>query len=87
MNNDLRKFDITITYCVPCDYSDYALGLTKELIKNHQHNINKLTLATGSKGILDIRINNKLIFSKKDSGRYPEAGEISRMLTENYILN
>lgn len=85
MNNDLKKFDITITYCVPCDYSDYALGLTKELIKNYQHNINKLVLKTGSKGIFDIWVNDEIIFSKKELNRYPEPGEISRMLEENFF--
>ena len=85
MNNDLKKLDITIKYCVPCDYSDYALRLTKELIKNYKHNINRHILETGSKGIFDVKVNDEIIFSKKKLERYPEPGEISRILIGNFI--
>lgn len=72
--------DLTITYCVPCDYSEYALSVTRELLKNWQHEINQLVLITGSKGIFDVKVNRELLFSKKELDRYPEPCEISKLL-------
>lgn len=82
MNADSKNINITITYCVPCDYSDHALMVTHELIKNFQHDIKNLTLLTGSKGIFEVKANDEIIFSKKELGRFPESGELVNLLTE-----
>jgi len=74
--------NIEIEYCVPCDYSDYALMAATELIKNFQHDINSLTLITGSKGIFDIKVNGEIMFSKKELNRYPKTGELIILLAE-----
>jgi selenoprotein W-related protein len=38
------------------------------------------TLVPGSGGIFDVIVDGKLIFSKYDSGRYPNPGEITSLL-------
>jgi len=78
MNNNNDK--ITITYCVPCDYSDHALHAAKALIKNFQHDLESITLATGSKGVFDVHVNGDLLFSKSESGRFPENGELVKLM-------
>lgn len=82
MNSNSKNINITITYCVPCDYSDYAIMVTQELIKNFQHDIKNLTLITGSKGIFEVKANDEIIYSKKELGRFPESGELVDRLTE-----
>ena len=37
-------------------------------------------LIEGGKGIFEIKVDGKLIFSKKEVGRFPEEGEITKML-------
>jgi len=85
MINDRKKIDVQIEYCVPCDYSDHALKVSRELLKKFQHDINSLTLITGSKGIFDIKINDKLIFSKKKLNRFPDTGEVSELLKKKWF--
>jgi len=82
MKTESNKFDISIEYCVPCDFSDYALKETKTLIKNFQNDMNRLMLITGNKGIFDVRVNGELIFSKKVKKRYPQPGEIVALIKE-----
>ena len=82
MNSNSKNINITITYCVPCDYSDYAIMVTQELIKNFQHDIKNLTLVTGSKGIFEVKANDEIIYSKKELGRFPESGELVDRFTE-----
>lgn len=86
MNVDSKNINISITYCVPCDYSDYALMVSNELIKNFQHDIKALTLVTGSKGVFEVKANDELIFSKKEQGRFPESGEVVDLFTTK-IMN
>jgi selenoprotein W-related protein len=81
MNAASKKID-ALAYCVPCDYSDHALMATQELVKNFQHDIKTLTLITGSKGIFEIKVNDAVIFSKSDLGKFPEPGELVNRLTE-----
>jgi len=54
--------------------------VTTELISNFQHQINQLTLIMGSNGIFEVKLDDELIFSKKELNRYPETGEIAALL-------
>ncbi len=51
-------------------------------MENYQHLIKSLTLITGSKGVFDVRINDTLVFSKKQLGRHAEPGEILQIFTD-----
>ena len=72
----LKKVDVSIEYCVPCDYSDYALDVAKELIKNYQHVIDRLTFKMGTRGVFEVRVNGEVIFSKQELQRHPRQGEV-----------
>ena len=41
----------------------------------------EVRLIEGSKGIFEVRTAGRLVFSKKEVGRFPEAGEISGLLS------
>lgn len=71
-----KKVNISIEYCVPCDYSDYALGVAKELMKNYQHVIDHLTFEMGSKGVFEVKVDDDVIFSKQAVKRHPRQGEV-----------
>jgi len=47
-----------------------------DLIKNHQHDIESLTLITGSKGVFDVVVDGDVIYSKHEEGRHAEPGEV-----------
>lgn len=38
------------------------------------------TLTKGSGGIFDVVVDGKLVFSKKETGRFPEPGEVPRLI-------
>jgi selenoprotein W-related protein len=77
-----KKVQVSIEYCVPCDYSDYALATARELIKNYQHVIEQLTFKMGSKGVFEVRVDETTIFSKKARQRHPEPGEVLQSFKE-----
>lgn len=77
-----RKLHVSIEYCVPCDYSEYALATARELIKNYQHVIEQLTFQMGSKGVFEVKADNEVLFSKKALGRHPRPGEVLQAFKE-----
>lgn len=77
-----EKVDVRIEYCVPCDYSDFALATARELMKNYQHVIDQLVFKMGSRGVFEVRIDDEVIFSKQALGRHPLPGELLQSFKE-----
>lgn len=84
LNNPLQipKHSVTIEYCVPCDYSDQALMVAKELIRNYQHAIRKLVLQTSSGGRFEVNVDGELLFSKNEHKRHPLPGEVFELFRQ-----
>lgn len=70
--------EIKIVYCVPCGYITRAKWLKEDLGKKVK-NV-KVALEGGEKGIFDVYVDKKLIFSKHKEGRFPETDEILKMV-------
>jgi len=77
-----KKYEVSIEYCVPCDYSAHAFRVTEELLGHYQHIIDKLVIITGSKGVFEVKVNSELIFSKIALKRHPKPGEILQSFKE-----
>lgn len=52
------------------------MSATADLLNNYQHVIEDLQLVTGSKGVFDVRVDGTLLYSKSDTGRHAEPGEV-----------
>ena len=52
------------------------MSAAKDLLSNYQHVIERLTLTTGSQGVFDVTVDGDLIYSKDQTGRHDEPGEI-----------
>jgi selenoprotein W-related protein len=70
---------LKIEYCVVCNYYPRAAGLADQLRKTH--GIDAL-LVKGSGGVFEVTWGNELLFSKKKTGRFPDPGEVERILEE-----
>lgn len=70
---------VSIEYCAPCKFKPMAVGLAAELVESMSADV---TLIPGDSGIFDVTVDEKIIFSKKDVGRYPELGEVSKILRQ-----
>jgi len=77
-----HKINVSIEYCVPCDYSKHALAAARELVKNYQHVIDELTFKMGSKGVFEVKADDEVLFSKKALGRHPKPGEVLQAFQE-----
>ncbi len=53
-----------------------------DLLSNYQHIIEDLRLVTGDKGVFDVVVDGELIYSKGETGRHAEEGEVLARFTE-----
>jgi Uncharacterized protein conserved in bacteria len=56
-----------------------------DLLHDYQHVIDELTLATGSKGVFDVEVDGVLLYSKHQTGRHAEPGEVLRLFRERIV--
>lgn len=52
------------------------MSAAKDLLSNYQHVIERLTLTTGTQGVFDVTVDGDLIYSKDQTGRHDEPGEV-----------
>lgn len=73
-------YKISIEFCLKWGYIPRAARLAEELLETFGSNIIDIRLITSSGGVFEIKINNELIFSKKEQNRFPEEIEIIKKI-------
>jgi selenoprotein W-related protein len=53
-----------------------------DILSNYQHIIETFTFLTGTKGAFEFKVNDELIYSKKQLGRHAEPGELLELFKE-----
>ncbi len=59
------------------------MSVTNDLLYNYQNTIESLKLITGGKGVFDVTVNGEAIYSKDQTGRHAEPGEVLKLFTEH----
>ena len=73
---------VKIFYCVVWNYEPKAVGLAAELKK---YGIES-ELVSGNKGDFEVAVDGKKIFSKQKLSRFPEPGEISKIIEKWFLI-
>ncbi len=58
------------------------MSATADLITNYQHVIDDFTLEMGGSGVFDVVVNDTVLYSKDETGRHAEPGEILKLFKE-----
>jgi selenoprotein W-related protein len=78
-----KNLAIEIHHCPTCGFRARADSLAEELFTEFSV---EAKLVTGEIGSFDVYVNDELIFSKKEAGRFPDSGEIVQKIKE-YMKN
>jgi len=71
-----KKYSVFIEYCSECNYEKQAIQVSDDLLSSYQHVIDNVTIKTGSKGIFNVKVNGKMIFSKYQASRHADTDEV-----------
>jgi selenoprotein W-related protein len=55
----------------------------RDLLHDYQHVIADLTLVMGAKGVFDVEVDGELIYSKYETRRHAQDGEVLRLFREH----
>lgn len=73
---------ISIEYCTGWGYLGRAVALSRSILAQHKNEIEELKIIPSEGGVLEVSLNDELIFSKKELNRYPEKNEIEEIIKE-----
>ncbi|REJ34376.1 MAG: selenoprotein [Bacillota bacterium] len=80
------KLEVQIEYCGPCGYAPLAAQVAEELVTEYSSQLAGVTLVPSSGGTFEVRAGGRVVFSLDAVGRFPEKGEVSRLLKEKQLL-
>ena len=60
------------------------MSATQDLLSNYQHIISETSLIHGERGIFDVIVDGQMLYSKADTGRHAEPGEVLELFTSSY---
>jgi len=59
-----------------------AAWLAQEVLTTFAEEIGEVALQPGTDGVLEIRLDGELIYSRKEEGRFPEAKEVKQLIRD-----
>lgn len=63
------------------------MGAARDLIHDYQHIIEELTMVTGDKGVFDVVVDGRTLYSKHETGRHAETHEVLTLFREQYATD
>ncbi len=73
---------IEIEYCPRCRWLLRAAWLAQELLTTFQDEIGEVALSPGPSGVFTVRVDDKTIWSRQETGRFPEAKELKQLVRD-----
>lgn len=73
---------VEIRYCTKCRWLMRAAWMAQELLTTFDEEIDELSLQPGVGGVFEILADSKLIWSRKEAGRFPEITELKQLVRD-----
>ena len=73
---------IEIHYCTRCRWLLRAAWTAQELLTTFESEIGEVALIPGIKGIFDVVVDGKKVFSRQQAGRFPESKELKQQIRD-----
>lgn len=75
--------NVTIVYCRLCGWLLRASWTAQELLTTFAEELGSVTLVPDKTGgVFEVRIDGKLIWSRKEHGRFPEMKELKQLVRD-----
>jgi selenoprotein W-related protein len=74
---------VEITYCAQCRFILRASWMTQELLMTFDTELGEVALVPGTGGIFEVRVDEDLIWSKKERGRFPDPKELKQLVRDH----
>jgi selenoprotein W-related protein len=76
---------VEITYCSQCRFILRASWLAQELLMTFDTDLGEVALVPGTGGIFEVRLDDELVWSKKEEGRFPDSKELKQRIRDRVV--
>jgi len=73
---------LEVEYCVGCRWLLRAAWLAQELLTTFEGELGEVALVPGASGVFVVRLDGETLYSRADTGRFPEVAEIKRAVRD-----
>lgn len=73
---------VTIAYCTQCRWLLRSAWMAQELLTTFDGDIKELILKPASGGLFEVTVDETLIWSRKQEGRFPEITELKQRVRD-----
>lgn len=77
-----NKPRVEIHYCTQCRFILRANWISQELLMTFGEGIGELALVPSSGGVFTVLLDGEEIFSRKQSGRFPDSKELKQLIRD-----
>jgi len=78
----MKAYQVEIEYCTQCRWLLRAAWLAQELLTTFEADLAGVNLMPGTGGVLEVRLNGAILFSRKQAGRFPESKELKQLIRD-----
>lgn len=76
------KHRVEIVYCTKCKWLLRSTWMAQEILTTFSQELSEFALIPGSEGIFEIKVDEKLIWSLKSKGRFPDIKELKKRIRD-----
>ncbi len=73
---------VEVVYCRQCRWLLRASWLAQELLTTFEAELGEVALIPGSGGVFELRVDGEVVFSRAETGRFPEAKEAKQLVRD-----
>jgi selenoprotein W-related protein len=77
-----RSPRLEIEYCTQCRWLLRAAWFAQELLTTFQTELGEVALVPGTGGIFEVRLDDRVIWSRAQEGRFPELKELKQRVRD-----
>jgi selenoprotein W-related protein len=74
---------IEIQYCTQCRWLLRSAWIAQELLTTFEAEVGEVALIPGSGGVFEIRVAGKTVWSRQETGRFPEIKELKQLIRDS----
>jgi selenoprotein W-related protein len=78
----LKQPRIEILFCNQCRWMLRSAWMAQELLTTFPAEIGEVALLPGTGGVFEIRVNDELVWSRKEQGRFPDIKELKQLVRD-----
>ena len=77
-----REPRVEILFCNQCRWLLRTAWMAQELLTTFPAEIGEVAMLPGTGGVFEIRVNDELIWSRKEQGRFPDIKELKQLVRD-----